>query len=752
MFNTQSKLDPEIESYFVDNTSSIRLNSRYFSSANLNAFIEHNSSPRGLMMSSHVAQIIVINDPEVNMVQTGSEKEFAKYAIQKKIEDPVEIIEIIKRYDTIKIKKDIETLVIFKNLNTGEIDAINIPKINRYHPYFGFEFQTTEAFRNMKKSDILTQETILAKPPTVMDNGYGFGVDANVALMTLPGVDEDGFIISESFGKKMKYKIFETYNINFGTNSYLLNLYGDDEHYKPFPNIGEYVNQDGVICAVRDISTLEYGEFLLPALMNKYDSMEFNPIFDKAVYGRKKGKVIDIKVWRNNRLKKDCPSGTTALLNDYKDALVTYYKRILHTYNVLKREYANFNLELNLSPKLRTLIVTAIGMVESDKEFTKLKKTYKKEEIDYRVEITVEYELTIGVKNKLSNFHGNKGTVVEIWPDENMPVDKDGNKADIIADPRSIVNRLNVGLLYERYTKAAAIKAKKLLTEELKKITNTKKLTNGDIVNLPENIIEDVFKDYVLEFVKLIDSPQYEAYKNVYDNGNIDAIIEIILEIVNDKFYIYLTPDNKTRKWKIVWSIKHSKFNPVYDKVKFVYDGKFKVSKKNILIAPIYTILLNKIGDNGLACASAKTNHFGLPIVISKKNKNRLPYRNNPVRIIGETESRIIVAYGGRYMLAELRDRAANLDTHGELYKNIILADKPTNVETYINRKKFPYGKDRPLILLNSIWNTTGFELKYEPDKRKYINYDPKKIKDINITYEELLDKENTIESEGNDG
>ena len=745
-------LDPNIRKYFVDD-GILKLNAKYFSSSALNAFIEHNSSPRGLMMSSHVAQIIVINKPEINMIQTGLEFEFGKYTFMKKTEDPIEIIDIVKRYDTININKPVEFNIIYKNHSTGEIGILDIPKFERYHPYFGFEYKLNPILKNLEKGDFLPAGTILAKPPTVFDNGeYGFGVDANVCLMTIPGVDEDGFVVSEDFCKKMNYKIYETHTVEFGSNSLILNLYGDDENFKPFPDIGEEINDTGVLCAVRDLTTLEYDDMLLPALMNKYDVMSFNPIFDKAIYARKKGKIVDIKVWKNNRLKKEMPVGTYELLDNYKDSYITYYKKILHDYKNLKREYANYGLELKLSPKLRTMITEAIGMVESDKPNTRLKKTFKKDELDlYRVEFTIEYEMSIGVKNKLSNFHGGKGTIIEVWPTENMPVNEDGIRADIIADPRSIVNRLNIGMLYERYTKASAMKAKKLLTDSLKKILNKTVITTGDIVELPDNTIKQLFKDYVLDFVELVNKVQYEAYLDIYNTQNLDAMKEIIDEIVRDKFYIFLRLDSENRKWEIIWKLKHSKFKPPYGKVKFIYDGKEKVSKRDIMIAPIYTILLNKIGDGGLACSSAKTNHFGLPIVVSKKDKNRLPYRNNPVRILGESESRIIVAYGGRYMLAELRDRAANLETHGELYKNIILAKHPTNVGTYIDRTKIPYGQDRPLLLLNSIWNTTGFKLEYVEDKRPYIDYDPKKIKDIKLSYQDMINKDNTIESEDED-
>ena len=140
-------------------------------------------------------------------------------------------------------------------------------------------------------------------------------------------------------------------------------------------------------------------------------------------------------------------------------------------------------------------------------------------------------------------------------------------------------------------------------------------------------------------------------------------------------------------------------------------------SKKKIRIAPQYTILLAKTADNFLSCASAKTNHFGLPISAGNSQRNRLGWRNSPVRILSETEGRLYRAYANPVVMAELKDRATSLDTHTVMCKNILDLDKPTNVDVLIDRDKHPYGTDTVMSVIDGVFNAAGVKIDYVRDK-----------------------------------
>jgi len=140
----------------------------------------------------------------------------------------------------------------------------------------------------------------------------------------------------------------------------------------------------------------------------------------------------------------------------------------------------------------------------------------------------------------------------------------------------------------------------------------------------------------------------------------------------------------------------------------------------------------NKIADGLLTTSSAKVNHFGLPIGVSKADKHKLPFRNSPVRAIGETEGRLYASYGGRKFLAELVDRGASTETHAALYRNILEAMKPSDMDVGVDRTKVPYGKHKALEILEVLFNSVGVDITFTQDRRRYVE-PPKTINDENI-------------------
>ena len=727
---------------YVESDPDLKVNSKMFSLAAINPFVDSNSSPRGLMMLSHLSQLIVLNESEENMIQTGVESELGKYTISKKIDSDSEVVSVIKRYNMIgEEDKAVSRLVIVKNLETGELDAVDIPYYNAFHQYFGFKYKVNENIDTLVRGDVLPSETVLASPPTVLeDGGYGFGRDVNVASMTLPEVDEDGFIVSKSFCDKFKFKIFDTRTIEVGESTYLLNMYGDENDYKPFPEIGDYVNETGVVAVSRKYDTM-YG----PALYSLDDNRDFDPSFDEAVYARPggKSKVVDIKIYASHRRKKSLPTGTDKYCVKYSNALLAYYRQIVQAYESANNDYNRmFGRDVVVSNKLNMLLVEAYGILDSSFPDSKCKKMYRKETLDlFRIEITLENEPMVGVRMKFTGLAGDKGTVVEVWDDKDMPIDSDGNRAEMIMDPKSTIGRLNVGRLYERYTKAGMAKVRKIIVDKYNayNVAEVYDLTNEQLISL--------FK-HVVDFTELLGSSLTSGYEEVLHTGDRESMISVLEETIFEKFKTYLTVDNDKRKYEIVEDIRKSIYCPPYGSVEFNYLGKRKRSIDNIMIAPMYIIQLSKIADTVLACNSAKLNHFGIPIVTSKADRYRLPYKNSPVRTQGETEGRIFVAYGGREFLSEIKDLNTSIKSHSLVYSNLLTSDKPTNIPRMIDRNVVPFGGERGLTILKSLWNSVGMSLKHIEETATEYEYNG----EADAVVRNIMDVEDVNEVEFNGG
>ena len=687
-----------------------------------NPFVPTTSASRSYMMSSHHSQRLTLDGGDEKIIQSGLEKQLGENTHSKKCEHDCEVIAIINRYNGISAgyaNALTEKLIIVEDLVTGEIDYIDVPYKHVLQGHFGFKYKWNEDILSaIGPGTVLKEGTILADSPAVTTNsGYKYGLNANIALITLPETDKDGIIISESMSKRLAFKIFETRVVEFGANSFALNLYGDEYNYKPFPDIGEKIKPHSVLMALR-----EYDDKLAPALVSKNDVRDFDPLFDKCVYVRGPGKDIelldgsivesgivrDIKAYYNPKSKKEVYTNTTGCVDKYINGIKRYYKEIIDCYELLKKNhYAKYkNYELPLSNKFHKLLIDAFAIANPNND--KLTYTSRNEPTDiYRIEFTIEYTILPGVGYKLSDSFGAKGVIVEVRPDHLMPLSKDGTiRADCIMDPISVISRMNIGRFYDIYLAGCSRRAKSIITNIL--------ANEPDVLTAPSNLIEEAW-NHVLAFTKIFETEQYDYYSKV---GNEEEKRLIIKEIIDNEFFIYYKVTSKKKPIELVDELVYSPYAAVKDQVWLDKDGTPVLSKRPALIAPNYMILLCKTADSYLSVASAKLNHYGLPINIGSSERNRSPYRGSPTKNMSETDTRIYIGYPGRLAAAEMKDRANSITTHEEIYKNILLADKPTNIDEVIDRDRFPFGTDESLTLVDRIMNAAGIEVVYEHSEK----------------------------------
>lgn len=287
----------------------------------------------------------------------------------------------------------------------------------------------------------------------------------------------------------------------------------------------------------------------------------------------------------------------------------------------------------------------------------------------------------------------------------------DGEKiiADVIMDPSSVVSRLNIGRLYEHYFNAISRKTQR----EIRKM-----IGNKSVDKLDNNTLLQTY-NFLLGLLEIIGTEQFDTYSKIKD---IETIRMIVKECVEEEVYILYRVSSPKRPYQIALEIKGTPYEPTMGHVMVPMETdkgiEWKPTKNNALIAPIYTILLNKTADTFLSVAGAKLNHFGVPITVNNTNKYALPWRPNPVKILSETEVRLYTAYVSRRGIAELKDRANSISTHEHIYKKILDADKPTDIDVLVDREELPYGEDSSLLLVENLFNSAGLDIDYVKDNK----------------------------------
>lgn len=678
--------------------------------ASLNPWLDHNSASRLQMYTAHLGQKLVVDGMTERYCQTGMEQEFGKYTFSVEIPTDSQIIAVIPKYrqgiGVNSIQHNPLTIVVFEDTRTKEVDYVELPLYKSYHSHFGFKYQEQAAMNEVRVGNFLKKGTkLLDSPGITPDGNYKYGVELNVAFMSHPAVSEDGILMSESALKKFTFRTYETKVVEWGKKKFPLNLYGDENNYKPFPDIGEYIREDSLLMALRN-----YDSDISVIRQNKSACSIVNQIFDRRIYADGvKGKIIDIRVDTGGGRKTDL--GPMDLqLEKYIVETKRFHHDIVKLYRDIEKQRG---AATQITPRFHQLVVESLAVVEEEKG--KISKFYRKAPLDdYRVEFTIEYVITPRHAFKFTSNDGGKGVVVHTVPDDHMPADDQGNRAEYIMDPNSRINRMNLGGPIEMYINSAS-------RDVGKKIRASFGIQQGDKAAL--NKVKAIYRNevtkfqwawnYLVGYYKLIAPRQYQWAIN--DEMTVDEKIAELATICEDHVYLYVPPEHSPEYDKAIKAIEESPYKPFYGPVEYVgYSGKRVRTKNKVRIGSMYIIMLEKIGDDNSAVASGKFQHFGVLAKLTKEDKSSEPYRAQPIKGVGETEGRIFASYAEPYVIAELMDRNNNPQTHIEIVDNILKADKPTQVKELVDRTKIPYGNTKPIQITNHIALCAGWKFEYE--------------------------------------
>jgi len=386
----------------------LSIREEFLSLSALNQFVPFDSSPRGVMFLTQLSQAVVLDNPEPRIIQSGLEQQLVDNTFKIMVEEDMVVKAIITSNGDMKDIDNIPLITILgENISTGEIDCYDIPYYFSLHQYFGFKYKRNEILGNIYVGMVLEKGTVLAESPGVVDDNYCYGVNANVALITDPASGQDGVIISEELAKKMRYKIYVRGSLEWGAESFPLNMYGDENNYKAFPEVGESIGPDQVFGVIR-----EYDKDIGPAITSIKDTMEFNPIFDKAFYVKPtkhlqneddriiNNKVVELKMYHSPNSKKEPlynHEQTHKIIKEnkgYLHSLVKAYE------NSVKDGYKN----KTTTPRLQRKLVEAYTILPDDE---KIVYKFRNDKVDlYRVEFTIEYTCEVSMISKLSDSHG----------------------------------------------------------------------------------------------------------------------------------------------------------------------------------------------------------------------------------------------------------------------------------------------------------------------------------------------------------
>lgn len=361
------------------------------------------SAARQVMFGGHMGQYMVTKGTTVRNNLSGSEREYGKYVFNRKFRHEALIEKVVDKIPPSMGSSYVENplrTVIYRDTQ-HRYRCLDIPLYHIRHQSYGYRHTLTKNYDRLQEQAIIPEGTIVAQSPNVRPGGaWAYGMEANVAFITDPATIEDGFIASDEFMLRNTYTAVKSSVIEWGGRYVALNLYGDENNYKPFPDIGEKVKPHGILMALRKIDpNLAIIELTPKALM------EVDYEFDRRIYATPGATVTDIDLLHNPYTKQKSLVGTSAQPMRYYQKSQVYYKNILDTYDRLKREARKNKVPLSLAPEFQALVVRAMERTHRHESAGKL--VYRNAELDdFRIDITYSYDVVPGIGHKFTGTSG----------------------------------------------------------------------------------------------------------------------------------------------------------------------------------------------------------------------------------------------------------------------------------------------------------------------------------------------------------
>lgn len=400
-------------------------------------FPGYNSAMRVIMFNLHQRQCTVLLRPEIPNMPTGVEQVVAKLSVEQCLaQDDGIVIDKIVKYENI-IDNPTHYVLFFYNKKKKMYSMKEVSEIENLTEIYGYQYNTIKADKlkvgdKIKKGDQLTVPTSYDKY-----GNWRYGVNVHTYYCLDPNTTEDGCKISQSLANRMYSVSTDKIDMMINDNDYPLNLYGNDEFYKLFPDIGETVSE-GIVMATRKMVGSRYlYEF-------REDTLQDPGLSDTSYTEDERASIVDIEIYNNNKdLRR---SRINSQIFKYLDAQTEFYKAVYERCKAIVDDK-----DAKHTQDIEYLMSRSYNMIEEDKKWRRDDKCYNG--VLVRV-ITKKYDPT-EVTRKITGRHGNKSVIAEVVPDEYMPytINEDGSVTvvDLIENVPAIPNRTTGAALLEIY-------------------------------------------------------------------------------------------------------------------------------------------------------------------------------------------------------------------------------------------------------------------------------------------------------------
>ncbi len=491
------------------------------------------AGPRQHMFSLHYGQRICPDNPQSPRVFTGYERTFGKYLNSfVKADKSYEIIAKIIRHSSFPL---MSYLLVLKVIGKDEYDVVKVNHYEKLSDNHGFMRPFTYMDDKNVGSRIMKDDMVVSTNSLDEFGNYRYGVNAKVAYLLCPEVKDDAVVISESFAKKNTFTLITKTEAIINKNDVLLNIFGDLNHYKSLMNVGETVPDGSILMAIRKMDKKNISaDFTDNALTHMYYT-------DNKFKGSGTVVDIDIKVNDVDELKSD--SHRDQLFEIYSDQM-RYNQEIYNVLNPIVQNKMN-----RVSHRLEQELFNATNYISPNVKYSCNTGNFEFAHIT----IYTAYKTPLITAMKLTNRCGAKAVISNIWPDENMPVNEQGVRADIICCSNGVIGRANPDQNIEQNIN--------YISDEIVRRAQKAKTVDESLGIIIDylNIMSPEWGKYFKDCVTMLTTKQkvefldniYAKKLSVYNPPMNNAVTFQKLKEINNKYKIKVSKVKMCREYKV---------------------------------------------------------------------------------------------------------------------------------------------------------------------------------------------------------
>jgi hypothetical protein len=713
---------------------SIPLKERELGNGALFEFSGNISASRNNLFLSEMQQRIVISNPDRPPNVTKFHAALPKSSLAVRQDKNATIVFSAELYG------GSERFVLYR-YNDGKLGHVIIPTHYGVHQRLGFKLKKTR--KDFRPGTKLMQGEILADTPSNLGGVYGFGVVLNVCLGSFADVAEDGYVISDAAVERLGYVTNESIEFSVKRDEILLPISGSDDVRKTLPEVGDRLRPDNVVAVVRkldkDIAVAQLTPKSLQEIRMTDKAYTFKDAFD--------GVVTSVKVIRGSKERlvtdnKHLDSVAEHYIKYYRSITQAYYSacggigKLYGNQSTLQDKQAFSNITAELSAYLTRIF----GVLDIDDKiktnrnrFGVTSLTKKSEKFgSYLVTITIAKNRRPDMASKFADRAGSKGVLSsKIWKAEDMPVDENGIRADLLGSGVSTLNRNNAGRLMEHYFNGIGSKAGHVVADLLglhrgggvlgKRIpSSTRNRVNKTRAHL-ENLYYDnneLFNqavDYVIDALAHYDPDSAEV---VHGHRDFEVIIDYLTEIVilNRLTTSYSATSMANKAMERIIGVEREGIHQ-YSPTPVTYRnpvGELITTKEAIRIAPTYMMLLERDSSEFSATDTCYLQSQNFTATTTKDDKQKESISSTNVSNLGLDEATIVGSSIPPHVMAEFKDCLGNPSTIAHVTDLILGSEDCTNIKG-IDRKEHPFGGTTSQRVVSHTMATWGLEMTFTP-------------------------------------